>query len=208
MKYDIIIFDVDGTLWNACAVSAKGMNRALQELNISKVLTTEEIEAVSGKPSDQVLYILFGELLKQSPKMLMYVDDGERKAIEAEGGSMFDGVVDGIQKLSQSSKVFLVSNCQDWYLEVFIKFSNLSEYITGADCYGLSGVSKSDMITNIVKNNHANHAVYIGDTASDQQAAESAGVDFIGATYGFGDVRNAQKSFGSFSEIANSLLRS
>jgi phosphoglycolate phosphatase len=207
MQYDAIIFDIDGTLWNACATSAKGMNRTLENLKIPKVLTTQDIENISGKPSDQVLPILFGELLDQHPDLIERIDEGERQAIEEEGGLIFDGVIKGIQELSQVSKVFLVSNCDDWYLEAFIKFAGLSKYISGANCYGLSGITKANMITNILKNNNAQHAVYIGDTLSDQKAAALANINFIGATYGFGNVSTAQKSFDSFAEIVENLLR-
>lgn len=44
MKYDTVIFDVDGTLWNACAISAKGMNNALKDLNVPKVLQAEAVK--------------------------------------------------------------------------------------------------------------------------------------------------------------------
>ncbi len=205
MKYDAIIFDIDGTLWNACDVSARGMNDALQKMNIPAVLTAEDIARVSGKPFDQVFHALFGELINQYPEIPKRATEGERKAIEEEGGRIFEGVFQGMKKLSQASKIFLVSNCEDWYLEAFKKYSKLSEYVTHADCYGISRKTKADMIQNIIKTHHIKHAVYIGDTLIDQTAAELAGVDFIGAAYGFGTVQTAEKRFESFTEILQYL---
>lgn len=207
MKYDVAIFDIDGTLWNATASSAKGMNAALKELRVDKRLSAEDVQSVSGKPSDKVLPALLGaDLLKNNPHLEDRLDKGERHAIAKYGGDVYEGVQEGIRKLSEHMKVFLVSNCDDWYLDSFIGFAGIGDYLTGADCYGVSNLSKADMIKKIVKDHDAKHAVYIGDTGMDQAASEEAKVDFIGARYGFGDF-SAKKYFHSFPEIVEELMK-
>ena len=206
MKYDIVVFDVDGTLWNACPTTAKGVNRALRELGMSRVLTTEEIEKISGQPQDHAIKLLFGEL-PLNAEMLKALDDGERKAIEEEGGAFYEGVVEGFRELSKHTQLFLVSNCQDWYLEDFVRLAGLAEFLKGRNCYGLSHLSKHEMLEDIVQRFNGKKAVYVGDTSGDQKAAELAGIDFIGAAYGFGDVSNAKITFKTFPAITEFLLR-
>lgn len=206
MKYDSTIFDIDGTLWNACATSAKGMNRALYERGVPKVLTTEDIENISGQPQDTAIKLLFGDL-KLDADTLQAIDDGEQAAIQQEGGILYEGVLQGLQELSKHTRLFLVSNCQDWYLESFIRFAGINELLEGKNCYGLCHLSKGDMLSDIVKSHKASNAIYIGDTRGDWSAAESAGIDFIGAGYGFGDVSTAKHCFKSFSDIVQFLLR-
>jgi len=207
MKYDAIIFDVDGTLWNACAVSAKGMNSAMKELNIEKKFSAEEIEQYSGKPSNEVHALLFGNLLIEYPNILASLDTGEKNAINKEGGALYEGVREGIKKLSENASVFLVSNCQSWYLDSFIEFADLAPYLSGYNCYGTSKVSKAEMLAEILKNHTPRSAVYIGDTIGDMNAAAEAGIDFIGAKYGFGNVDDASYSFDTFFEIIEWLLK-
>ena len=46
----------------------------------------------------------------------------------------------------------------------------------------------------------------MGDTIFDYQAAEQAGVPFIFAEYGFGEVEDAQMTANSFVSLADILL--
>lgn len=50
MNHDAIVFDIDGTLWNACSASAKGWNAGLAKLGIDKQVSPEHIERVAGYP--------------------------------------------------------------------------------------------------------------------------------------------------------------
>ncbi len=47
---DALIFDIDGTLWNASAASAKGWNQGFAQLGIDRTVSAEEIERVAGQP--------------------------------------------------------------------------------------------------------------------------------------------------------------
>ena len=67
MNNDTIIFDVDGTLWNACPASAKGWNIGLAKLGINKKVTSEQIESVAGNPYEKCVEILLPGLQKQYP---------------------------------------------------------------------------------------------------------------------------------------------
>ena len=39
-----------------------------------------------------------------------------------------------------------------------------------------------------IKRNSINHTFYIGDTINDKKSAQDAGVEFIYASYGFGNI--------------------
>jgi len=209
MKYDVIIFDVDGTLWNACPTSAKGMNRALQKFGIPRELTSGEIESISGHPYEHGINLLFEtSTLSQYPQLAQSLDDYERDAIEADGGTIYEGVNEGFKELSAHAKLYLVSNCQSWYMDSFILFSQLSNLLSGYDCHGTSGKTKGEMLTNIMRKYPNKHGVYLGDTEGDMRAAKTANIDFIGAGYGFGDVTGAKECFQGFTGIVDHILRS
>ena len=50
-------------------------------------------------------------------------------------------------------------------------------------------------------------AVYIGDTAKDQEAAQTAGIPFIHATYGFGKAIAPEGVIGSLEELPALIRR-
>ena len=52
----------------------------------------------------------------------------------------------------------------------------------------------------IVRRNNLKNPVYVGDTIKDMLSSQEAGVDFIHAAYGFGEV-DCEKKINSLSEL-------
>ena len=205
MHHDAVIFDIDGTLWNACRASAAGWNAGLAKLGIDGKVGPEQIRSVAGKPYEECVDILLPGLKVKYPALLPTLNDCETEAVQSSGGEFFDGVIDGIQALAGESKVFLVSNCQEWYLNLFLGFSGLKPALAGFDCHGLSSLPKNEMLSRIKSHHSLHHPVYVGDTAGDEAAAKSAGIEFVHVAWGFGDSEGAAKTVGSFTELLDYL---
>ncbi len=205
MKNDAIIFDIDGTLWNACPATAKAWNQGLKEFDITKKITVKQIESVTGNPNEICIELLLPGLLKKHPSLLSTLEQTEMEIIKKEGGTFYDGVIEGIKKLASSHKIFLVSNCQDWYMKLFLKFSGLEPLLAGFDCHGMSGLPKHEMLTKIKTNYSLNNPVYVGDTEGDEAAANKAGIDFIHVSYGFGAPAKKVINFDSFAALMEYL---
>ena len=64
MKYDAIMFDLDGTLWDATDNIIKAWNIAVKEFEElkDKKLGEKELQSVFGMPMDKITDILFPEL--------------------------------------------------------------------------------------------------------------------------------------------------
>jgi phosphoglycolate phosphatase len=202
-NFDALIFDIDGTLWNACAASAKGWNNALVKLGIDQTVTAKQIESVAGLPFEDCIETLLPGLLSAYSHLLAALNEGELEVVKNEGGIFYEGVLDGIKLLSESHQIFLVSNCQDWYLKLFLELSGLEPFLVGYDCNGLSGLPKHDMLTNMISKYDLKNLVYIGDTASDEAACKQANMDFIHVSYGFGRPINKCLSFDSFAVLVD-----
>jgi phosphoglycolate phosphatase len=179
-NHDALIFDIDGMLWNACAASAK------------------QIESVAGLPFNDCIETLLPSLLNAYPHLLAAINEAELEVVEKVGGIFYEGAIDGIKLLSESYQIFLVSNCQDWYLKLFLELSGLEPLLAGYDCNGLSGLPKHDMLSNMKNKYDLKNPVYIGDTASDEAACKQADLNFIHVSYGFGIPINKCLSFDSF----------
>lgn len=86
---------------------------------------------------------------------------------------------------------------------------NLEEYITDIECYGNTGLSKADNISMVIQRNHLDQSFYVGDTAMDAEAAADAGIPFVHAAYGFGQVNGAEaviREFGELLQLSKKLL--
>jgi phosphoglycolate phosphatase len=199
---DAIIFDLDGTLWDAAEATARGWNRGLEELGVAPRVTEAGIRSVAGTPFDGCVEMLLPELCPSAEDLLRTLDAREKAAIAESGGVLFPGVAAGLRKLATVYPLFLVSNCQDWYVDIFFTKSDLRECFTGYDCNGLSGLPKSGMLSRLAESNRLRRAVYVGDTQGDRDAAAEAGMGFAFAGYGFGSVTASTLSFGSFGELA------
>jgi phosphoglycolate phosphatase len=205
MRYNAVIFDIDGTLWDASAVSVDGWNRGLAELDIAETVSTAGIRSVTGNPYETCVDMLLPGLRLQYPGLVQTLNDCEMVAIRARGGEFYDGAIEGIRALSRDFKVFLVSNCQPWYLELFLDFSGIKPVLSGSDCHGASGLPKDGMLRRMKNDYRLKSPVYVGDTAGDETAAKLAGMDFLHVSWGFGKPEKETKSVGSFAELVEYL---
>jgi phosphoglycolate phosphatase len=138
-------------------------------------------------------------------ELLNTLNDCEIEVVKFEGGKFFDGVLDGIIQLANAYTIFLVSNCQEWDLNLFLKFSGLRAVFAGFDCHGMSGLPKHEMLSRIKSEHSLNNPVYIGDTASDETAAKLAHMAFIYVSWGFGKPEGEAKTVHSFAELLGYL---
>ena len=98
-----------------------------------------------------------------------------------------------LQKLHEDYFTAIVSNCQKGYIEAFIQYYHLEPYIDDIESYGNTLLYKDENIRLVVNRNHLDKAVYVGDIDKDRQASVKAGVPFIFASYGMGEVENTPR---------------
>lgn len=208
MNYDAIIFDLDGTLWDASNVTAQGWNNALAKQGLDRYrITGRDVKKVSGMPFSECIEYLFEHIAEINCKELeRIIDVEEEKSFEAHKGQLYPHVETGVKNLSGKYPLFLVSNCQSWYLKTFWNQFGMAEYFTGEDCNGNANKQKPAMIRALQKLHSLKNPLYIGDTKGDQQACKDAGVDFGFARYGFGEVDNCKISFTSFEHLVHQLM--
>ena len=208
IKYDSIIFDLDGTLWDAANVTAIGWNNALIKNDLSKYkVNTQDVRKVSGMPIRECVEFLFRDIptidLTEFGKIICIE---EEKAFEECCGQLYPGVQNGIEVLAKKYPLFLVSNCQSWYLSKFWKQFDLEKYFTGQDCNGNANEPKPKMIKGLLKKFHLRNAIYIGDTRGDRTACMEAGVTFGYASYGFGNIEKENITLNNFNELVKCLM--
>ena len=205
MTYDAIIFDIDGTLWNASSASAKGWNLGLASMDIHRNVTAEQVRSVSGHPYERCIDILLPGQREKHPGLLETLNDCETRVVTNDGGEFYHGVIEGVIRLAYDYRVFLVSNCQEWYLKLFLHFSRLGSVLSGVDCHGMSGLPKNEMLLRMTRDYSLQKPVYIGDTATDEKATALAGIPYIHVAWGFGKPEGKPRVVRSFDELLTYL---
>lgn len=69
------------------------------------------------------------------------------------------------------------------------------------ECWGNNLLSKGENNKLIMKRNRVTRAVYVGDTAGDEESARVAGIPFIFAKYGFGAAKAPDYILDAFSNL-------
>ena len=77
----------------------------------------------------------------------------------------------------------------------------LGEYILGHKCFGDTGTHKGETVRRLMAEHHIENAAYVGDTQGDLDAAEDAGIDFIFASFGFGDPTHWTHKISRFEDL-------
>lgn len=191
MKFENIIFDVDGTLWDTTNTVADSWNYAAETLGYPPAgITGEQLKNEFGKTMDVIAEDLFPHLPLPERNVLMeaccrYEDEFLERLDTA---PLYPDIREVIASLSEKHRLFIVSNCQSGYIELFLRKTGLGKYITDIECFGNTKKAKGENIRLVMDRNVPGSTCYVGDTAGDQKAAAWAGIPFIFASYGFGQV--------------------
>lgn len=207
-KYDSIIFDLDGTLWDSSANVVVAWQTAKEQVDyIKEDFTRPMIHSITGMTYKAIFETLLPYLTEeQREEFKALAGKYELEILYENGGELYPGLEDALKQLSQRYKLFIVSNCQSGYIEVFFKISGFEQYFIGHQCYGTKNQPKAENIIDIVTDYELKAPVYVGDTLGDYTAATKAGVPFIFADYGFGKVEEGHAAkVSSLAELAGLL---
>jgi phosphoglycolate phosphatase len=207
-KFDSIIFDLDGTLWDSTGNVAVAWQSAVDKVDyVDEAMTREKIRAVTGMAYNVIFDTMFPYLDNEKRTELMDIcAKSELEILHTKGGELYPALDETLGYLAGKYKLFIVSNCQSGYIEVFLKISQMGHYFTGHQCYGTKSNPKAENIKDIVNDYQLNAPVYLGDTMGDYDSAAKAGVPFIFANYGFGVVESGQiATISRFSDLLELL---
>lgn len=210
MKFDGLILDVDGTIWNTTGIVAEAWNKTIDKFfpQVPHV-NAEILKGQFGKTMDVIADNLFSVLSAEDKKILMekcciY----EQKALlDNTKNITYEGVIETLKKLSSIIPIFIVSNCQSGYIELVIEKNQITTLIKDFECFGNTGKSKAENIKLIASRNGLQTPVYVGDTQGDYEACKEAEVQFIWAAYGFGkpEDNNYYAKIDSFTQLESLL---
>ena len=205
MKYESIIFDIDGTLWDSRALIAEGYNIQLRKEGLHHLQTNEDVLLkLFGRTMSEIADNLFPEFSPEERYALM------DRCIESEDAYLnahpcdtiaYPDIKSTMEELAKKHRLFIVSNGQKGYPQLAARKLGVDHLITGYLSYGDTGTEKGETIRTLMKDHAITDAVYVGDTQGDYVATVEAGVDFIWADYGFGKPESCNGTIHCFKEL-------
>jgi phosphoglycolate phosphatase len=189
MKYNTVIFDLDGTLLNTLDDLRDSLNEVLSQKGYPRK-TLEEVRCFVGNgvrnlvkrsvpehcSEDEVTSIL--KIFKENYKHNM-----QNKT------RPYNGIMELLLDLNRFNyKIAIVSNKYDAAVKELAKtyFGNLIPVAIGENSQ-VKRKPAPDSIYMAVKelNSELSHTVFVGDSETDVQTAKNAGIPCIGVTWGF-----------------------
>ena len=202
-----LIFDLDGTLWDPRATIIKIWNEILtQRQLLQRELKPEDMDQYMGLLFDDILKdIIPGISDQQVQEILVEIVQKENKVLRTHGGILYEGVAETLTNLKKTHDLFIVSNCQDGYIEAFLEYYQFNDLFTDIESHGRTKKPKAENIKLIMERNHLSHenSVYIGDTQTDYDSAKANHLSFIFCEYGFGalSISEYKPSVSKFSDL-------
>lgn len=191
MKYQLAIFDMDGTILNTLEDLADSLNYALSCSNYP-TRTLDEVRnfagngirklierAVPAGTSPEELEQVYADFTAYYPK---HCYDKTKP---------YSGIMETIQNLrKQGIKTAVVSNKADYGVQILCKqyFDGLFDYAVGEQT-GVQRKPAPDSVNTVLDKLKINrkNAVYIGDSDVDIDTARNAEMDCISVDWGFRD---------------------
>jgi phosphoglycolate phosphatase len=204
MSPDALIFDLDGTLWNTDATCAAGWNRVLARLEIAhRPITAADMREVAGRPHTEAVRRVLVDLAEsQIERISEETQLEDNRAVAESGGELYPGVSEHVVRLGAHLPLLIVSNCQRGYIEIFLEWSGLGAHFVDFECWGNTGRDKSANLRMLIERNRLRSPWLVGDTEGDRQAARDNGIRFVHASYGFGQVAEADARIERFADLA------
>ena len=136
-----LIFDVDGTLWDAVALVAEGWNDGLQSMGFAPHCTEQSIRPLFGKTMTEIVQVVVpGVPQEQAMEVMDRCMDGEMARLRRDPCHIFyPGVKETLTELHKTHRLFIVSNCQQGYIELLMEKGGLGGLISDFERNPLCG---------------------------------------------------------------------
>lgn len=191
-RFDSVIFDLDGTLWDATGVTADTWVEVLArhpDVTPAMPLDRDAVCRYMGLTNEELAGIFFPTLPYEAAFSLMRESCAlENEWLPVRGGILWPGVAETLKQLkNEGYRLFVVSNAQDGYVESFLTAHRFWDLFEDRESSGRTGHGKADNIRDVIRRRGLRSPVYVGDTVSDAEGAHGAGIPFVYCRYGFGE---------------------
>ena len=142
MRFESLIFDIDGTLWDSRALVAEGYNLQLRDEGLEHLSTdAETLKGLFGKVMTEIADALLAPIPAPERYALMERCMARENRYLQENPCKigYPGIVEALEELSKNHRLFIVSNSQCGYPELCMDKLGIRQLIGGHLCFGDTG---------------------------------------------------------------------
>ncbi len=188
-KYQIAIFDLDGTLMDT-GIGVLSSVRHVIKIKDLPELSEEQIQSFVGPPVQVSFQNVYG-MSKENAWECADIFREQYKNVDLLKADAYPGIYDCLQTLRDKGiKIAVATYKRHDYAMKLLNYYNFNQYFDimyGADMEGK--YTKKDIICKCMDDlgiTDYHSALMIGDTSNDAKGAMEIGMDFMGVTYGYG----------------------
>ena len=189
MSKQALIFDLDGTLWDAITPIQKAWNEAMIAEKEPFRFDYAKTKSYMGLTPAETCPLAFpGVPFEEEMRLFHLCIASEIAYLAKNPGTLYPHEREVLSALGRSYPLYIVSNSDKGYVENYLHACQMEAYFKGHLCAGDTGLPKWGSIKQIMTQEGITSAIYIGDTIKDKIESEKAGVSFVHAAYGFGKI--------------------
>ena len=190
-NYDVVLFDLDGTLTDSSSGIINSIIYALKKYNIT-VEDTETLRKFLGPPLHESFKAFYGfDEDKAMEAVSFYREYFSTKGLLE--NQVYDGVPKLLEVLKENGKrLILATSKPQKFTDRIMEYFDLAKYfefIAGSNMDGTRS-KKAEVIEYALQQcniTDKSKAVMVGDRMHDIIGATAVGIDSIGVEYGYGD---------------------
>lgn len=198
MKYDAVLFDLDGTVLDTVEDIASSLNRALENHGFARI-STAQAESFLGNGTRRLVELALPESCPESVKEDVIEEyRGLYDRFCHEKTRPYRGMVELIKALKAAGvKTAIVSNKPDSMVQTLatVYYPGVPDVVLG-ERDGLARKPAPDMVQFALKaiGAEAGRSIYVGDTEVDILTARNAGLGCISVPWGFRSREQLEKA--------------
>lgn len=195
--YDLVLFDLDGTLTQSEFGIFSSVQYALEKFGIHET-DPKNLRRFIGPP----LYVSFSEFYGLTGDDVELAVKYYREVYEKDGykeAPVYDGIKDTLQALKAKGKrLMVVTSKPQEMADRVVENVGVAEFFDAVVGPGreMLSPSKTDLINKALKlaGSDGKDAVMVGDRKFDIEGANGAGIDSVGVLYGYGSREELETS--------------
>lgn len=203
-----ILFDLDGTLWNALDTITEAWNKAMKEHNLKYSFSLETMKSFMGLTPKETAPLAFKDVdLNKGLEYFVLCLNEEIKFLRVHPGKLYEDEEEVLKELSKHYPLFIVSNSDKGYIEDYLNAYDFNKYFKDHVCAGDTDLEKWQNILYIKNKYQLEEIIYVGDTKKDLNESIKAGVKFIHASYGFGEIEEEVLKISKLRELPDLIKK-
>lgn len=188
LRYDTVIYDLDGTLLNTLDDLAGAVNHAMGALGFP-THSVEEVRRMVGDGMDVLIRRALPRDAQDSAAQALALFKAHYAAHAQDATRPYEGVLSLLDQLGQAGvRQAIVSNKADPFVkELNRRYFGQRIRVAVGERDGVRRKPAPDMLLRVMEDWRAEpgRTLYVGDSAIDVQTARAAGVDCASVTWGF-----------------------